>query len=213
MMLGIENFSVFIGAALLLNLYPGPDTFYVIGRSLSRGRSGGICAALGISTGAVVHTLVGAFGLSALLATSAHAFTIVKYAGGAYLVYQGIRLLLDHSGPAAARQSRLSGASLPRIYRQGALTNILNPKVALFFLAFLPQFISASSPNKVLSFVVLGSVFVTTGTIWCIIVAVFSSGISARLRRSEKMAGRLARINGGLFILLGLRLAASSPDS
>jgi threonine/homoserine/homoserine lactone efflux protein len=213
-MAGIENFSVFISAAILLNIYPGPDTLYIIGRSLSSGRNGGICAALGISSGAVVHTLVGAFGLSALLATSAHAFIAVKYIGAAYLVYQGLRLILEH--PAQATEPaglRLSEAGLLRIYRQGALTNILNPKVALFFLAFLPQFISASSPNKVLPFALLGLVFVTTGTIWCLILALFSSTVSSRLRRSETMTARLRKINGLLFILLGIRLAAAGLDS
>lgn len=213
-MAGIENFSVFISAAILLNIYPGPDTLYIIGRSLSSGRNGGICAALGISSGAVVHTLVGAFGLSALLATSAHAFIAVKYIGAAYLVYQGLRLILEH--PAQATEPaglRLSEAGLLRIYRQGALTNILNPKVALFFLAFLPQFISASSPNKVLPFALLGLVFVTTGTIWCLILALFSSTVSSRLRRSETMTARLRKINGLLFILLGIRLAAAGFDS
>ncbi len=213
-MAGIENFSVFISAAILLNIYPGPDTLYIIGRSLSSGRNGGICAALGISSGAVVHTLVGAFGLSALLATSAHAFIAVKYIGAAYLVYQGLRLILEHPAQAAEPAGlRLSEAGLLRIYRQGALTNILNPKVALFFLAFLPQFISASSPNKVLPFALLGLVFVTTGTIWCLILALFSSTVSSRLRRSETMTARLRRINGLLFILLGIRLAAAGFDS
>lgn len=213
-MAGIENFSVFISAAILLNIYPGPDTLYIIGRSLSSGRNGGICAALGISSGAMVHTLVGAFGLSAIMATSAHAFIMVKFAGAAYLVYQGIRLILERSAQIPGSGGvRLSEAGLLRIYRQGALTNILNPKVALFFLAFLPQFISASSPNKVLSFALLGLVFVTTGTIWCLILALFSSTISARLRRSEKMTARLRRINGVLFILLGIRLATAGLDS
>ena len=148
------------------------------------------------------------------MATSAHAFIMVKFAGAAYLVYQGIRLILERSAQMPGSGGvRLFEAGLLRIYRQGALTNILNPKVALFFLAFLPQFISASSPNKVLSFALLGLVFVATGTIWCLILALFSSTISARLRRSEKMTGRLRRINGVLFILLGIRLATAGLDS
>jgi threonine/homoserine/homoserine lactone efflux protein len=205
--LGIDNLGVFIGAGILLNIYPGPDTLYIIGRSLSQGRGAGVCAALGISSGAVVHTLLGAFGLSAILATSASAFTILKYLGCAYLVFQGVQLIRGGQrkrGNIAAGQQRVG---LNRIYRQGALTNILNPKVALFFLAFLPQFISFSSPNKPLSFIVLGGIFVTTGTIWCMFVALCASSLNQRLHASETVSGRLRTINGSLFILLGLKLA------
>ena len=209
---GIENPLVFLGAGILLNLYPGPDTLYIIGRSLAQGRGAGVCAALGISTGAFVHTLLGAFGLSAVLAASASAFTILKYLGAAYLIYQGLRLIFDSVAPAGARGNDQVGSGLLHVYRQGVLTNVLNPKVAVFFLAFLPQFISASSPNKVLSFVLLGLIFITTGTIWCIIVAFFSSAIAARLHDSGKTTGRLRKINGILFMLLGLKLAVSRVD-
>jgi len=207
--MGIENLAIFIGTGILLNLYPGPDTFYIIGRSLSQGRGAGICAALGISTGAVVHTLLGAFGLSAILATSASAFTVLKYLGAAYLIYQAVRLICEKPQPTDSSMVRSTTVGLWRIYRQGALTNILNPKVALFFLAFLPQFISATSPNKVLSFLALGTVFITTGTIWCLILAVFSSSLGKRLRNSEAMTARLRKINGVLFGLLGLKLATA----
>ena len=205
-LLGIDNLGVFIGAGILLNIYPGPDTLYIIGRTVSQGRGAGVCAALGISTGAVVHTLLGAFGLSALLATSASAFTILKYLGCVYLVYQGIQLIRT-SGATPATAPEHQRAGLRKIYRQGALTNILNPKVALFFLAFLPQFISFSSPNKPLSFMILGGIFVTTGTIWCLILALGAASLSHRMHQSEKSSGRLRRINGALFILLGLKLA------
>ena len=212
MIAGIENPLVFVGAGILLNLYPGPDTFYIIGRSLAQGRGAGVCAALGISSGALIHTLLGAFGLSAVLTASASAFTIVKYLGAAYLIYQGVRLILDRSVPAAPQSNGQIRSGLRRVYRQGVLTNVLNPKVAVFFLAFLPQFISASSPNKVLSFILLGLIFITTGTIWCIIVALFSSAISARLHDSGRTTGRLRQINGLLFMLLGLKLAATKVD-
>lgn len=206
LILGIENLGVFIGAGILLNIYPGPDTLYIIGRSLSQGRGAGICAALGISTGAVVHTLLGAFGLSAILATSASAFTVLKYLGCVYLVYQGIQLIRGSQATAAINPGQ-HRASLRKIYRQGALTNILNPKVALFFLAFLPQFIGFSSPNKPLSFVILGGIFVITGTIWCLFLAICASSLNRRLHNSETVSGRLRALNGALFILLGLKLA------
>lgn len=212
MITGIENPLVFLGAGILLNLYPGPDTLYIIGRSLAQGRGAGVCAALGISSGALIHTLLGAFGLSAVLAASASAFTIVKYLGAAYLIYQGVRLILDRSVPVTPKSNGQIRSGLLRIYRQGVLTNLLNPKVAVFFLAFLPQFISATSPNKVLSFILLGLIFITTGTIWCIIVALFSSAIASWLHDSGSNTGRLRQINGLLFMLLGLRLAATEVD-
>jgi len=209
MIAGIENPLVFLGAGILLNLYPGPDTLYIIGHSLGQGRAAGVWAALGIGSGAVIHTLLGAFGLSALLMSSASAFAILKYLGAAYLVYQGLRLLFDRVVPSSIESGQPVRAGNLRIFRQGVLTNVLNPKVALFFLAFIPQFISAASPNKVLSFMILGAVFITTGTLWCIIVAVFASAIRERLNSSPAATGRLKRVNGILFILLGFKLAVS----
>lgn len=212
MLLGIENLAVFVGTGILLNLYPGPDTLYIIGRSLSQGRSAGVAAALGIGTGSIVHTLLGAFGLSAIITASATAFLLLKYAGCAYLIYQGIQLL--RNAPAAAPvASRVSRDNLLQVYRQGAVTNILNPKVALFFLAFLPQFISLASPNKPLSFIILGALFVTTGTIWCLLVALFSSALSRRLRQSPGTSRLLRRINGLLFLGLGLKLATAQLEA
>ncbi len=211
-MFGTENLAVFVGTGILLNLFPGPDTIYIIGRSLSQGKAAGVCAALGISTGAIVHTLLGAFGLSAILATSASAFMILKYAGCAYLIYQGIRLFIERPQQTDMTDGKRPRVRLQRIYRQGAVTNILNPKVAVFFLAFLPQFISFSSPNKPFSFIFLGALFVTTGTIWCLIVAVFASSLSRRMRKSEVMSNRLRKLNGTIFILLGLKLATTKIE-
>ncbi len=210
---GVDNPLFFVGAGILLNLYPGPDTLYIVGRSLAQGRGAGVCAALGISSGAMIHTVLGAFGLSAVLAASASAFTVLKYLGAAYLIYQGVRLILEKPEAAGLASTEQPRAGLLRIYRQGVLTNVLNPKVAIFFLAFLPQFIAASSPNKVFSFIVLGMIFITTGTIWCVVVALFASGIGKRLRSSGNMAGRLRKINGTLFMLLGLKLAVSRIDT
>ncbi len=207
--LGLENPLVFVGAGILVNLYPGPDTLYIIGRSLAQGRGAGVCAALGISSGAMIHTLLGAFGLSAVLAASSTAFTVLKYLGGAYLIYQGIRLILDRTESGDPKIDDQPRSGLLRIYRQGVLTNVLNPKVAIFFLAFLPQFISTTSPNKVLSFIILGMIFITTGTIWCVLVALFASGLGRRLRGSGNRGGLLRKINGTLFVLLGLKLAVS----
>jgi RhtB (resistance to homoserine/threonine) family protein len=208
-MFGIHDFGLFLTAGVLLNLTPGPDTLYILGRSIAHGRRAGVAAALGICVGSIFHTGAAALGLSALLATSAWAFAAVKLAGAAYLIFLGVRALLQReqnaSGPAQFKRNTASAA-----FRQGVVTNILNPKVALFFLAFLPQFIDPAAPSKLAAFLVLGLTFVTTGTIWCLIMASFASAFSARLRGNPTVATFLNRAVGSLFVLLGLRLAVAA---
>ena len=205
-MFGIHDFELFLAAGILLNLTPGPDTAYILGRSIAQGREAGIASALGISIGSIFHTCAAALGLSAILATSAFAFSAIKLLGGAYLVFLGIKMLLDRrkqlSLPANFRRRTTIAA-----FRQGVLTNILNPKVALFFLAFLPQFIDPASNAKIMAFVTLGLTFVTTGTIWCLILAWFASAFSKRLRTNETISQWLNRTAGALFVFLGIRLA------
>ena len=207
-MFGIHDFPLFITAGILLNLTPGPDTVYILGRSVAQGREAGVASAFGISIGSIFHTCAAALGLSAILATSALAFGVIKLMGGAYLIFLGIKMILDRrrqlSLPVNFRRRTTIAA-----FRQGILTNILNPKVALFFLAFLPQFIDPASSAKVFAFLLLGFTFVTTGTIWCLILAWFASAFSDRLRKSETISQWLNRTAGTLFIFLGLRLATS----
>ncbi|PWT86194.1 MAG: hypothetical protein C5B58_01820 [Acidobacteria bacterium] len=207
-MFGIHDFGLFLAAGILLNLTPGPDTVYILGRSIAQGRDAGIASALGICTGSIFHTCAAALGLSAILATSTVAFRAIKLVGGAYLVFLGIKMLLDRrkhlSLPSNFRRRTTNAA-----FRQGVLTNILNPKVALFFLAFLPQFIDPGSDMKVPAFLALGLTFVTTGTIWCLILAWFASTLSARLRGNERIGQALNRAAGALFVFLGLRLATA----
>jgi RhtB (resistance to homoserine/threonine) family protein len=207
-MFGIHDFGLFLAAGVLLNLTPGPDTVYILGRSIAQGREAGVASALGICVGSIFHTCAAALGLSAILATSSVAFVAIKLLGGAYLIFLGIKLLLDRrrqlSLPSNFRQ-RTSAAA----FRQGVLTNVLNPKVALFFLAFLPQFIDPATNNKILAFVTLGLTFVTTGTIWCLILAGFASSFSDRLRASETVGQWVNRAIGALLIFLGARLAAT----
>jgi len=163
-MLGIHELWLFVISGLLLNITPGPDTAYIVGRSAQFGWRGGAAAALGISTGCLVHVFACAIGLSALLAASATAFTLVKWAGAAYLCFIGIRMLLTRaSEPANASPPQDSVASLSKVFWQGALTNVLNPKVALFFLAFLPQFVDAEAPRKRWINRALGGMFVYLG--------------------------------------------------
>jgi RhtB (resistance to homoserine/threonine) family protein len=207
-MFGIHDFGLFLATGILLNLTPGPDTAYILGRSIAQGRDAGIASALGITVGSIFHTCAAALGLSAILATSAFAFGAIKLLGGAYLVFLGIRMLLERrkqlSLPSDFRRRTTAAA-----FRQGIFTNILNPKVALFFLAFLPQFIDPTSTTKVPAFLVLGLTFVITGTIWCLILAWFASSFSERLRGNQTIAQWLNRAVGSLFVFLGVRLAAT----
>jgi RhtB (resistance to homoserine/threonine) family protein len=207
-MFGIHDFGLFLAAGILLNLTPGPDTVYILGRSIAQGREAGVASALGISLGSIFHTCAAALGLSAILATSALAFGTIKLIGGAYLIFLGAKMILDRrkqlSLPSNFRRRTTIAA-----FRQGILTNILNPKVALFYLAFLPQFIDPASNAKVPAFILLGLTFVTTGTIWCLILAWFASVFSERLRANETISQWLNRTAGALFIFLGLRLATA----
>jgi len=207
-MFGIHDFGLFLAAGILLNLTPGPDTVYILGRSIAQGREAGIASALGICVGSIFHSCAAALGLSAILATSGVAFAAIKLLGGAYLIFLGIKMLLDRrrqlSLPSNFRRRTTIAA-----FRQGVFTNVLNPKVALFFLAFLPQFIDPASKMKVFAFLMLGLTFVTTGTIWCLILAWFASAFSERLRTNETIGQWLNRAAGALFVFLGLRLATA----
>lgn len=208
-MFGIHDFGFFLATGILLNLTPGPDTVYILGRSIAQGREAGVASALGISLGSIFHTCAAALGLSAILATSAVAFGTIKLIGGAYLIFLGAKMIFDRR-----RQLSLPSSFRRRttvaVFRHGILTNVLNPKVALFFLAFLPQFIDPASTAKVPAFILLGLTFVTTGTIWCLILAWFASVFGERLRRSETISQWLNRTAGALFVFLGIRLGTAN---
>ena len=200
-MFGIHGFGLFLVAGVLLNLTPGPDTLYILGRSVAQGREAGIASAFGISLGSIFHTCAAALGLSAILATSALAFVAIKVLGGAYLVFLGIKMILDRRRELTLPSNFRRRTTLAA-FRQGVLTNLLNPKVALFFLAFLPQFIDPASNMKI-------AAFMTTGTIWCLVLAWFASSFSKRLRNNETVAQWLNRTAGAIFVFLGLRLATA----
>ena len=205
--LGIHQLWLFILSGLLLNVTPGPDTAYIIGRSVQLGWRGGAAAATGISVGCLFHVFGAAIGLSALLMASSAAFTVLKWVGAAYLLFTGVQMLLSRSRPPAEAAVAGNETSLARVFWQGALTNMLNPKVALFFLAFLPQFVAAESAHKTLAFLALGLIFITSGTLWCFGIAAFAARAAGRIRQS---AGAMAWINralGGLFVYLGIRVA------
>ena len=213
-MFGIHDLTLFVISGLLLNIMPGPDSLLIMARSATQGWRAGCAAALGIGAGTMVHIGAAALGLSAVLATSATAFTVVKWVGAAYIVWCGIGMLrarLKASDPLGqALPYRFAPqAKLPyrKIFAQGFLTNVLNPKVALFFLAFVPQFIDADAANKPLAFLILGCIFNFNGMLWCNGLAVFTAFASAKLKVKPLVALWLNRVTGGLFIALGARLA------
>ena len=203
-----DSLLLFVGAGLLLNITPGPDVLYIVGRSLGQGRLAGVVSSLGISTGCLVHVAAATLGLSAVMLAVPLAFDIVRYAGAAYLAWLGFRALARRSNPLDVQA--LAPVPLSRIYTQGIVTNVLNPKVALFFLAFLPQFTDASRGSLPLQFLLLGLVFIVNGTIVCLGYALAASWLGAWLEGRYSVATWLNRVMGGVFIALGLRLAFDS---
>ena len=206
-LLGINELWLFVLSGLLLNVTPGPDTAYIIGRSIQLGWRGGVAAALGISCGCLVHVFGAAIGLSALLMTSSAAFAVLKLVGAAYLLFTGVQMLLSRPAPVAEMSVQNDAIQLGRVFWQGALTNALNPKVALFFLAFLPQFVAADSPHKTAAFLTLGLIFISGGILWCLGVAAFAAKAASRIRNSEGVMVWINRVLGGMFVYLGVRVA------
>ena len=207
-MFGTTDLTLFVLAGLALNITPGPDMLYILGRTASQGWRSGVLAALGIAAGLLVHTFAAAVGFSALLAASATALIILKWVGAAYLIYVGVSLM---SARPAIQQatSALRPARLRTVFLQGFLTNVLNPKVALFFLAFLPQFVDPSASNKVLAFLFLGFVFIFNGTFWNLLVAWSAARVARSLTGSGNFALWLNRTVGALFVSLGIKLVTS----
>ena len=199
-----HSLLLFLAAGLALNFTPGPDMLYVAARGASEGRAAGIVSALGIGAGTLIHITLVALGLAALLAAVPVAYTVVRLGGAAYLIYLGARALRART---ALTLANVEAADLPTVFRQGVITNVLNPKVALFFLAFLPQFVDPARGNPALQVVALGLLFHTTGTLVNLGVAVGSSRAAQRLRGVNKAATVLHKFTGALFIALGLRLA------
>ena len=197
-------FLAFLVAAFALNLAPGPDMLYVIGRSVGQGRKAGVVSSLGVFVGCWVHILAAAFGIAALLRSSPLAFNVVRYAGAAYLIYLGIKMLAQKTDLSS---QQLKAESLAAIFRQGAITNMLNPKVAIFFLAFLPQFVDARCGNVVLQILLLGLIFNVGGTLVNLAVAYAGGTLGELLRRNQSIARLQRRFTGLIFVGLGLRLA------
>ena len=209
-MLGIHELWLFVLSGLLLNVTPGPDTAYIIGRTIQLGWRGGAAAAIGISCGCLVHVLGAAIGLSALLMASSTAFLAVKLIGAAYLVLTGLQMLLSRTKPIAEVAGQAGETSISRVFWQGALTNILNPKVALFFLALLPQFIAVDAPDKTLAFLFLGAWFIVQGLAFLLVLVALVTPL--RRSRPRPWVGRGLNLGGaGLFTVLAAKLALTKP--
>ena len=204
-MLGIQHYETFLLAGILLNLTPGNDTIYILSRTIAQGRKAGIMSVLGIATGSLFHTLLAAVGLSVIISQSPVLFNIIKYAGAAYLFYIGIRMILSRSSVVKLDQPQDEKYMV--IYWQAVVTNVLNPKVALFFISFLPQFIDPAYANHYISFIVLGLSFTITGTLWCLILAFFASVISSAFIKNTKAGNYLNKACGFVLVALGIRVA------
>lgn len=212
---GPRELLLFMAATLVLNATPGVDLLLTVTRTLQGGARAGLAAALGINAGCVVHALAAAFGLAALLAASAAAFTAIKWAGAAYLLWLALGMFRAAWRGAVPAAAAVAGGVAPRSawadFRAGLLTNLLNPKVALFFLAFLPQFIAPSSPNKTIAFLALGAIFVVQGLLFLVAV-VAGLALFTRLRQlpSSPCAASVLQATGGLlFAALALRLVST----
>lgn len=209
-MTGIIHFTTFLMTGILLNLTPGNDTIFILSKSIGQGKKAGIMSALGIGTGSVIHTVLATLGLSIIIAKSILLFNIIKYAGAAYLLYIGYKMLTDKSQLNTNISLENKGVNYLKIYRDAIITNVLNPKVALFFIAFLPQFIDPAVRNTIVPFLILGMTFIITGMIWCLLLATFAAAIFAKMKANKKVSTYINKICGTALILLGIKVALTN---
>jgi threonine/homoserine/homoserine lactone efflux protein len=204
-----SRLALFVGPALLLLVVPGPSVLYIVTQSVSHGRRAGIASVAGITTGTLVHIAAATVGLSALLASSALAFDVVKYLGAAYLIAVGIRRLagLEQEQRPHLRRAR----DLGRLYRQGIVVNVLNPKTALFFLAFLPQFVEPTRGAAWLQILALGLLFAALGFLSDSVWATVAGTLGERLRRSTRFPAVQRYVSGSVFVGLGAAAALTAP--
>jgi threonine/homoserine/homoserine lactone efflux protein len=207
----LSTLIIFMTASLLLLITPGPAVLYIVTRSIDQGRVAGIVSALGIGTGTMVHVVAASLGLSAILVSSALAYSVVKYLGAAYLIYLGIRTFRARS---ALEQPALNGPkSLARIFRQGVVVNILNPKVALFFFAFLPQFVDPDGGTVGVQVLFLGLLFVTMGIISDSVYALLAGTAGQWLKSSAAFLRGQRVFAGTIYVALGLATALSGSHN
>ncbi|CAN5676427.1 LysE family translocator [soil metagenome] len=205
-MLQGTGFILFLTASVALIVTPGPDMIYVVTRGIAQGRAAGLVSAWGACSGLILHTMLASLGLSALLQSSVTAFTIVKYAGAAYLIYLGIKAFLNCEHFSVPQESAAE-LQLKKVFLQGMLSNVLNPKIALFFLAFLPQFVSPALGSVALQMLVLGLIFTVLALLVFNVIACFSGTLGGWLTQKPAFADGLRWLTGSVLVGLGLRLA------
>lgn len=207
--MGIQNFITFLVTALFFVMTPGIDTLFILNKSISQGKKSGIYAALGINTGVLTHTFFAALGLSVLIAKSALVFTIIQFVGAAYLIYLGVFKLIKKSDFLTEETSVKKTKNTKNDFWTGFFTNSLNPKVALFFLAFFPQFINPSQIENPIPFILLGVTFALIGVIWYMSLSIFASVFSEKIKNNPKAGIWINKCSGIAFIILGLNIALS----
>ncbi len=206
-MTGIIHFETFLLAGILLNITPGNDTIFILSKSIGQGKKAGIVSALGIGTGSFIHTVLAALGLSLIIAKSILLFNIIKYAGAAYIIYIGLKMFFDKNQLNTYITHTSEKINYGIIYRDAIITNVLNPKVALFFIAFLPQFIEPTRSQTVWPFLVLGITFISTGTVWCLILAIFAATIFGKLQQRKTVSDYIHKVCGIALIALEIKVA------
>ncbi|AUZ06393.2 MULTISPECIES: LysE family translocator [Vitreoscilla] len=208
-MWGIENYWGFVVAALVLNITPGSDTIYILSRTLSQGAKAGIASVLGISSGILVWGLLVSLGLAAVLAQAPMLMLAIKLLGAAYIVWIAVQMWRSNDLDASSLQDASKGMSVLKTYQQGVVTNLLNPKIGLFFLAFLPQFVSHGADSAV-PFLLLTATFMVTGTLWCLLLVVLAGFISKKLQQRPEYAQRLSKSSAVILGAMGVHTGISS---
>lgn len=204
MMFDIVSFQLFLITVLIICITPGIDMMFILNRSISQGRDAGIYSALGVSVGAVVHTVLSGIGLSVILQTSVVLFTIIKIIGAVYLIYLGIQMFISKQSSISIKKTVYQ--SRRKLLLQGVITNVTNPKVALFFISFIPQFISVDNQYGPIPFLILGSIFAVMGAITSFIIVIFSSSLTTKLRDNIVAEKIINKISGAVFVILGISL-------
>jgi threonine/homoserine/homoserine lactone efflux protein len=206
-MIGIENLGSFIISAIIVVTTPGIDTIMVLTRSISKGKIAGLYSALGVSFGLIFHTCAVTFGLSLIIAKSAIAFSVIKYLGAGYLIYIGIKALLSKSEQIEIKPTEIKIIGKKKMFFTAFISDVLNPKIAIFFLAFLPQFIKPSEINNPIPYLLLGSIMFLITFIWCSFLAIMGSKVALLFNRNKNAEKWMNKTSGFVFILLGLKVA------
>lgn len=205
--MGIENFMTFAVTALIFIMTPGIDSVFVLNKSMGQGKISGTYASFGVNAGTLVHTLLGALGLSVIVANSPIAFTVIKYVGATYLIYLGVMKIRNNNNILAENDSDKQKVNPKNNFISGFVTNVLNPKVALFFLAFFPQFITHDQVENPMPFLILGLTYALIAMVWFFLLIFFAGVFSKKIKENDKIGQRINILTSVVFILMGLQIA------